>query len=475
VDYFPIFTKLENKPILIIGGGDVALRKCQAMLNANAQVTLVSPRFCQQLDKLEESKQVTLIRDYFCASHITNPSLVIAATDSDTVNKAVFEAANNKNIFVNVVDDQPKCSFIFPSIVDRNPLTIAISSAGKAPVLARRLREKLEIVIPQHIGPLAELAGRFRNKVKNKLDSFSQRRMFWEKAFTSKAVSHVAKGNLAAAEHVFESILSGNHSLSGEVMIVGAGPGDPELLTIKALQAMQTADVIVYDYLVSEEVMKLVRKDADLICVGKRCGNHSVPQSTTNQLLVSLAEKGKKVCRLKGGDPFIYGRGGEEAQALAKHNIAFQIVPGITAAAGCSAYAGIPLTHRDYAQSIHFITGHCKTDADTLDWQSLAKTNQTLAVYMGVIKSHHIQNKLIEHGRATNTPVAIIENGTRKEQRVVIGTLDDLAQLVEREQIKSPALLIIGEVAGLSTQLSWFSESNKQEKSYFTLPLTNAA
>lgn len=475
MEYFPIFTKLANKPVLIVGGGDVANRKCQAMLQANADITLIAPEFCDELIALSDSGKVTLVHDFFEPSQLTNQSLVIAATDIEQVNKAVFDAAEAKNIFVNVVDDQPKCTFIFPSIVDRNPITIAISSAGKAPVLARRLREKLETLIPQHIGPLAELAGNFRDTVKSKLDSFSKRRMFWEKAFTSNAVTQVEKGDLQGAQKTFEEILDGDNQLTGEVLVVGSGPGDPELLTIKALQAMQTSDVIVYDYLVSQEILALVRKDADLVCVGKKLGNHSVPQDEINQILVDFAKQGKKVCRLKGGDPFIYGRGGEEVQELAKHNIDFQIVPGITAAAGCSAYAGIPLTHRDHAQAIQFVTGHCKKDGQELDWQSLAKPNQTLAVYMGVIKSPHIQAKLIEHGRASTTPVAIIENGTRKEQRVVTGQLNDLANLIEREQIKSPALLIIGEVTSLSKELAWFGDKAKQQTSVLTQPLTNAA
>lgn len=473
MDYFPIFTKLENKPVLIVGGGDVAHRKCQAMLQAKADITLVAPEFCEELLTLAQQQRVTLVKDYFSPNHVNKQSLIIAATDLESVNKAVFDTAEAHNIFVNVVDDQPKCRFIFPSIVDRQPITIAISSAGKAPVLARRLREKLETLIPQHIGPLAELAGNFRETVKSKLDSFTKRRMFWEKAFTSNAVSQVAKGDITGANETFRSILDGEGELTGEVFVVGAGPGDPELLTIKALQAMQTCDVIVYDYLVSNEIMALVRKDADLICVGKKLGNHSVPQDEINQILVDLAKQGKSVCRLKGGDPFIYGRGGEEVQELAKHHINFQIVPGITAAAGCSAYAGIPLTHRDHAQAIQFVTGHCKKDGQELDWQSLAKPNQTLAVYMGVIKSPHIQAKLIEHGRVPSTPVAVIENGTRKEQRVVTGELGSLAALIEREKIKSPALLIIGEVASLHQQLNWFGEQNTVDK--VSQPLTNAA
>ncbi|WP_235591525.1 siroheme synthase CysG, partial [Pseudoalteromonas sp. H71] len=350
---------------------------------------------------------------------------------------------------------------------------IAISSAGTAPVLARRLREKLETLIPQHIGPLATLVGGFRDKVKQRFKHFSDRRQFWEGVFDSSVVSKVQTGDTQGAEQQLEQMLDAKAEPEGEVYVVGAGPGDPELLTLKALQLMQQADVVVYDFLVSDEIMELVRRDADLICVGKRLGDHSVVQEDTNQMLVDLAKQGKKVCRIKGGDPFIYGRGGEEVQVLAANNVNYQIVPGITAAAGCSAYAGIPLTHRDHAQAIQFVTGHCKKDGQELDWQSLAKPNQTLAIYMGVIKSPHIQAELLQHGRKADTPVAVIENGTRKNQRVVTGQLDDLADLIERNSIVSPALLIIGEVAALHSQLAWFGQNN--QTSSYAQPLTDIA
>lgn len=461
MQYFPIFTKLTNKPVLIVGGGEVAQRKCQAMLEAGAKVTLVAPEFTHTLLSLATQAKVTLLTAYFEPSQLAGFYLVIAATDNEAVNQAVFDAAEAQNLFVNVVDDQPKCSFIFPSIVDRDPITIAISSAGTAPVLARRIREQLETLLPQYIGELASLAGRFRAQVKQRFNSFAKRRTFWEQAFDSQAASQIAKGDIQGAEQTFTDLLTEKQSEAGEVYIVGAGPGDPELLTLKALQYMQRADVIVYDYLVSDEIMALVRKDAEQICVGKRLNNHSLPQDEINQLLVDLAKQGKKVCRLKGGDPFIYGRGGEEAETLAQHKVSFFIVPGITAAAGCSAYAGIPLTHRDHAQAIQFVTGHCKKDGNDLNWQALATPNQTLAVYMGVIKSSHIQQQLIAHGRAPSTPVAIIENGTRKNQRVVTGQLNGLADLIVQEQIKSPALLIIGEVASLQQQLAWFNTPNE--------------
>jgi uroporphyrin-III C-methyltransferase/precorrin-2 dehydrogenase/sirohydrochlorin ferrochelatase len=472
MQYLPIFTKLDNKPVLVVGGGEVALRKCRAFLKARADVTLVAPWFCDEL-KEHANNDVTLIDAFFDESHLDGKMLVIAATDNDGVNNSVFELANARNVFVNVVDDQPKCTFIFPSIVDRDPITIAISSAGTAPVLARRLREKLETLIPQHIGPLASLVGSFRDKVKQRFTSFADRRQFWEGVFDSSVVSKVQTGDTAAASVQLEQLLDSKLDPEGEVYVIGAGPGDPELLTLKALQLMQQADVVVYDFLVSDEIMELVRRDADLICVGKRLGDHSVVQEDTNQMLVDLAKQGKKVCRIKGGDPFIYGRGGEEVQVLAANNVNYQIVPGITAAAGCSAYAGIPLTHRDHAQAIQFVTGHCKKDGQELDWQSLAKPNQTLAIYMGVIKSPHIQAQLLKHGRGADTPVAIIENGTRKNQRVVTGKLGELADLIERHSIISPALLIIGEVASLHEELHWFG--TKAQTSSFAQPLTDVA
>nr|WP_181447821.1 MULTISPECIES: siroheme synthase CysG [Pseudoalteromonas] len=473
VQYLPIFTKLDDKPVLVVGGGDVALRKCRAFLKARAHVTLVAPEFCDELRELAEKGDVTLINDFFKEQYLDQQMLVIAATDIDSVNKDVFELANARNIFVNVVDDQPKCSFIFPSIVDRDPITIAISSAGTAPVLARRLREKLETLIPQHIGPLATLVGSFRDKVKQRFKHFADRRQFWEGVFDSSVVSKVQAGNTEAATAQLEQLLDAKPEPEGEVYVVGAGPGDPELLTLKALQLMQQADVVVYDYLVSDEIMDLVRRDADLVCVGKRLGDHSVAQEDTNQMLVDFAKQGKKVCRIKGGDPFIYGRGGEEVQVLAANKVRYQIVPGITAAAGCSAYAGIPLTHRDHAQAIQFVTGHCKKDGQELDWQSLAKPNQTLAIYMGVIKSPHIQAQLLKHGRGADTPVAIIENGTRKEQRVITGQLGELADLISRHSIISPALLIIGEVASLHHQLAWFGQT--EQTSSFAQPITGVA
>ncbi|HCU65554.1 MAG TPA: uroporphyrinogen-III C-methyltransferase [Rheinheimera sp.] len=473
MQYLPIFTDLTGKAVLLVGGGHVALRKARTLLNAGAVLTVVSHQFEAEFYAWQQQQKAHLIQGDFDAAQLAGHWLVLAATDDDGVNAAVHQAATARQIWVNTVDDQDKCEFIFPSIIDRSPILVAISSGGTAPVLVRRLREKLETLLPQHLGPLAELVGRFRTKVQQKLQGFAQRRQFWEKVFNSNIVSLVQTQQLGAAEAELQQALQDQQSNKGEVYVVGAGPGDPELLTLKALQLMQQADVVVYDYLVSEPIMQLVRRDAELICVGKKAGAHSVAQEHTNQLLIDLALAGKKVCRLKGGDPFIFGRGAEEIEVLLPHQIPFQVVPGITAAAGCAAYAGIPLTHRDYAQAVQFVTGHCQKDGKEPDWHSLSRANQTLVIYMGLMKSAHIQAQLLAAGRAADTPIAILENGTRPEQRVITGTLAQLADLIEQQQVQSPALLVIGEVVVLQHKLAWYG--NRTQAAVFAQPLAALA
>lgn len=473
MQYLPIFTDLTGKAVLLVGGGHVALRKARTLLSAGAVLTVVSHQFEAEFYAWQQQQKAHLIQGDFDAAQLAGHWLVLAATDDDEVNAAVHQAATARQIWVNTVDDQDKCEFIFPSIIDRSPILVAISSGGTAPVLVRRLREKLEALLPQHLGPLAELVGRFRTKVQQKLQGFAQRRQFWEKVFNSNIVSLVQTQQLGAAEAELQQALQDQQSNKGEVYVVGAGPGDPELLTLKALQLMQQADVVVYDYLVSEPIMQLVRRDAELICVGKKAGAHSVAQEHTNQLLIDLALAGKKVCRLKGGDPFIFGRGAEEIEVLLPHQIPFQVVPGITAAAGCAAYAGIPLTHRDYAQAVQFVTGHCQKDGKEPDWHSLSRANQTLVIYMGLMKSAHIQAQLLAAGRASDTPIAILENGTRPEQRVITGTLAQLADLIEMQQVQSPALLVIGEVVALQHKLAWYG--NRTQAAVFAQPLAALA
>lgn len=460
--YLPLFTEIRGKQVLIVGGGAIALRKARLLIDAGADLTLVSPSFERDLLSLAAEQKVKLVTGFFEIAQLDQQILVIAATDDNAINEAVADAANAKNILVNVVDAPKLSSFIFPSIIDRSPIIVAISSGGAAPVLVRRLREKLETLLPQHIGPLANLMGRFRAKVKKTVGSLNQRRQFWEQVLNGSVVRLLSQKKEQQAEALLDEQLSNfgdnQQTAKGEVYIVGGGPGDPDLLTLKALQLMQQADVVVYDGLVSDEVLNLVRRDADRISVAKSAGNHSVPQEQINKMLVDLANKGHKVCRLKGGDPFIFGRGGEEAEDLVEAGIPFQIVPGITAAAGCSSYAGIPLTHRDHAQAVQFVTGHTRKGGKGPDWRSLSKPNQTVVVYMGLINSADIVSKLMANGREGSTPVALVERGTSAQQRVVTGQLRDLVQLIKDNDVISPSLIIIGEVVALQQKLQWYGD-----------------
>lgn len=457
MDYLPIFADLKGRPCLVVGGGDVAWRKCRMLLKAGANVRLVAPTLCAELQSAAlEDPNLTHIGASFSPEQLDGVFLVIAATDKRAVNGLVYQAANQRQIMVNVVDDTPRCSFIVPSIVDRSPLIVAISSSGKAPVLARLVREKLETLLPQSLRKLAELSGQFRDQLKLRLPNITARRRFWETAFTGRFAQLVEKKQYAAAQDELMRLAQQPESKTGEVILVGAGPGDPNLLTLRALQVMQQADVVLYDYLVSPEILDLVRRDADLECVGKKAGYHHVSQEETNARLVKYAQQGKRVVRLKGGDPFMFGRGAEELEVLATHQIPFQVVPGITAAAGATAYAGIPLTHRDHAQTAMFITGHLKPDSDDLDWQTLARSHQTLVIYMGLMKSTHIQSQLLRHGRQGDTPIAIIERGTQSQQKVWTGRLDQLGELAK--EAGSPALIVVGEVVCLADTLKWFGD-----------------
>jgi len=467
VDYLPLFADIRNKPVLVVGGGDVAARKIELLRRAGARVQIAARELCEELTALQESGEVEWIARDYQSAQLDLVYFVIAATDDGELNSRVFDDASERRLLANVVDDQPKCSFIFPSIVDRSPLVVAISSSGTAPVLARLLREKLESLLPAHLGQMAELAGSWRDRVKQRLSKMSERRRFWEKAFNGLFASQVASGNLTGAEQTLARQLDDPEASQGEIILVGAGPGDAGLLTLRGLQVMQQADVVLYDHLVSDEVLDLVRRDADRICVGKRASAHSVPQEETNRMLVELAKKGKRVVRLKGGDPFIFGRGGEELQAAVEAGIPFQVVPGVTAAAGATAYAGIPLTHRDHAQSVLFITGHCRADGEEMDWPSLARARQTLAIYMGTVKAAEISAQLIAHGRDAQTPVAVIGRGTRQDQQVLTGTLQELEQLAQRAP--TPALLVIGEVVNLHQQLAWFQHSAQRASAVVNL------
>lgn len=465
MDYLPIFADIKRRPCLVVGGGEVAWRKTRMLLKAGADVRVIARELNHDFQQALQAGSIIHQAEEFVPSDLDGIFLAIAATDRKAVNALVYQSANQRQVMVNVVDDTQRCSFIVPSIVDRSPIIVAISSSGKAPVLARLIREKLEALLPQHLGRMADIAGRFRARLTQTVSSLSARRHFWEQAFDGRFSELVASGQEKEAEQELASLAQQTQQqvqLQGQVALIGAGPGDAGLLTLRALQLMQQADVVLYDYLVSDEVMELVRRDAELVCVGKKAGFHSVPQEETNQLIVHYAKQGKRVVRLKGGDPFVFGRGGEELEVLFDADIPFQVVPGITAAAGATAYAGIPLTHRDYAQTAMFITGHLKPDGDQLDWSTLARGKQTLVIYMGLMKSSHIQQQLLTHGREAETPIAIIERGTQKSQKVLKGQLSELAELAQHAA--SPSLIVVGEVVNLSEKLHWFGKQEQQSQ-----------
>lgn len=455
MDYLPIFADLKRRPCLVVGGGNSAWRKTRMLLKAGADVGVIATKLNADFTAAIAANQIRFVGDTFSPENLDGIFLTIAATPHKALNALVYQSANQRQVLVNVVDDTQRCSFIVPSIVDRSPIIVAISSSGKAPVLARLLRQKLEATLPQHLGKMATLAGGFRDYIATQLSTFSSRRAFWEQAFNGRFADLVAVGRHSEAQQALEQQLQQHTPPVGQVALIGAGPGDAGLLTLRGLQLMQQADVVLYDYLVSDEVMALVRRDAELVCVGKKAGFHSVPQEQTNRLIVEYAQQGKRVVRLKGGDPFVFGRGAEELEVLAEAGIDFQVVPGITAAAGATAYAGIPLTHRDYAQTAMFITGHLKPDGKQLDWSTLARGNQTLVIYMGLMKSSHIQQQLLDHGRAPDTPIAIIERGTQATQKVLTGQLHELADLAQHAA--SPSLIVVGEVVKLSHKLAWFT------------------
>jgi uroporphyrin-III C-methyltransferase/precorrin-2 dehydrogenase/sirohydrochlorin ferrochelatase len=455
MQFLPLFHKLQDRPVLVIGGGEVALRKARLLSDAGARLRVVAPDIRSELQELAGPAGIFL-RGYQ-AGDLQGVALVIAATDDEPLNAQISVQAQALGIPVNVVDAPALCSVIFPAIVDRSPLIVAVSSGGDAPVLARLIRAKIETWIPATYGQLANLGKRFRERVKQLFPDVQQRRVFWEDVFQGQVAESVFAGKPEEGERLLEARLAGAAPRAlGEVYLVGAGPGDPDLLTFRALRLMQQADVVLYDRLVAPAIIELCRRDAERIYVGKRRADHAVPQEQINQLLIDLARQGKRVLRLKGGDPFIFGRGGEEIEQLAAEGIPFQVVPGITAASGCAAYAGIPLTHRDHAQSVRFVTGHLKDGSSDLAWQDLVAPNQTLVFYMGLVGLTGICEQLIAHGRAPATPAALIQQGTTQNQRVFTGTLASLPQLVAEHEVHAPTLVIVGEVVQLRDKLAWF-------------------
>lgn len=451
---------------MIVGGGPVALRKARLLASAHANLVVIAPEICEELKSLEQVH--TFYQREFQDNDIDNATLIVVATNNANLNEQISKLAHRKNIPVNVVDNPALCSFITPSIIDRSPIVVAISSGGAAPVLARSLRARLESFIPSEYGQLATSMGKLRNQLKSKVPNERDRRIFWEKIVNGPIAKQFLSGNPKHAIQQLKRAIDSpekelNYTNHGSVALVGAGPGNPDLLTFRALRLMQSADVVLYDRLVSPEIVALCRRDAERIYVGKQRNNHSVPQPKINKLLVELAQKGNSVVRLKGGDPFIFGRGGEEIEDLAEAGISFEVVPGITAASGCASYSGIPLTHRNYAQACVFVTGHLKDGTVNLDWQQLANASQTVVVYMGLEGLPIICRELVSHGLPSSTPAALVEQGTTPQQQVITGNLGNLAKLVAERTVSAPTLLIIGGVVNLYEKLNWFSATPKTD------------
>lgn len=460
MDYLPINLRLRNEQVVLIGAGKVATRKARLLLAAGANLTVVAPEITAELEQLLGQHGGIWQQSRYTGTDLHGRKLVIAATPDHKTNRQVYEDATAQGLPVNVVDAPELCSFIFPSIVDRSPLTIAISSGGNSPVLARFLRRKIEALIPAAYGSLAEFAGRMRSVVKTAIPAETPRRLFWEQAVEGTIGELVLAGREGdAQQRLLKQIETEQDSHRGEVYLLGAGPGDPDLMTFKAMRLLQSADVVLYDRLVAPTIVDMARRDAERIYVGKAAADHAVPQQEINQMLVDLALQGKRVVRLKGGDPFVFGRGGEEIELLADNGIPFQVVPGITAANAAACYAGIPLTHRDYARSVRFVAGHLKDGNSDHDWSEFRSETETLVFYMGLVGLPVICEQLQAHGRSADTPIALVERASTPEQRVLTGTLATMVDIVAREQPRAPTLILVGQVVKLHGKLAWFGGS----------------
>ena len=460
MSYLPLFIETTGKKCLIVGGGKVASRKLIPILKSKMKVTLISPEVIEEIElNFQKNKNLKIIKRKFEPEDIEGQFLIIAATNEKTTNQKIAKLSKDNNILVNMAEDSLSGNTLIPSVVDRDPIKIAVSSGAASPILTRLVKTKLETVIPYSFSKLADIMMEYRDVVKKNFLKISDRRKFWEVFLDGPVSEMVLSGHIDKAKKALDESLKENKFLekTGEVYLVGAGPGDPELLSFKALRLMQKADIVIYDRLVSRPIMNLIRQDAEKIYVGKQRADHAMPQENINQLLARLALEGKKVLRLKGGDPFIFGRGGEEIESLIKDDIPFQIVPGITAASGCASYAGIPLTHRDYSQACIFVTGHLRDGTVNLNWEMLAHEKQTLIFYMGMHGSKIICEELIKHGLSDVTPAALIVKGTTEDQEVIIGNLKNMPEIIMERKIVPPTLLIIGDVVKLHNKLKWFN------------------
>jgi len=461
MEFLPIFLKSQDQKVVVVGGGVAAARKVDILLRSNCTITVFATILGDELQHLADAGTITHISETVTAADLDGAIAAIGASKDATDNTALTQLAAVNNVPVNIVDNPEQCDFIMPATVDRSPIIIAVSSSGTTPLLARLLRSRIETAIPAAYGRLAEFAGSYRDRVKKVVTNSKRRLRFWEQMTYGPIAEQILAGKDKDAEILAENMLEeatskGEITTRGEVYLVGAGPGDPDLLTFRALRLMQQADVVLYDRLLGDGILDMVRRDAERIYVGKQKDDHTIPQEGISELLIRLAKEGKRVLRLKAGDPFTFGRGGEEIEALAEHKIAFQVVPGITAAHGCSSYSGIPLTHRDHAQSCIFVTGHVKDGELDLNWKTLVQPNQTVVIYMGLSSLPLISSNLIENGAAEDTPVAVIADGTRVGQKVVTAKLSDIADRVEEANLQSPAMIIVGSVVTLRDTLSWF-------------------
>ena len=469
MSYLPLFIDVTGKKCLVVGGGKVASRKLIPILSTNMIVTLISPDIIDEIHQASnEHKNLKIIKRRFNSEDIEDQFLIVAATNDTKINKEIAKISKEKNILINMAEDSISGNTLIPSVVDRDPIKIAVSSGAASPILTRLVKTKLETVIPYSFSKLAEFMMEYRSTVKKTFSKISERRNFWEIFLDGPISEMVLSGHVDKAKKALEKSLEEKVMLekTGEVYLVGAGPGDPELLSFKALRLMQKADIVIYDRLVSRPIMNLIRQDAEKIYVGKQRADHTMPQENINHLLARLALEGKKVLRLKGGDPFIFGRGGEEIESLIKDDIPFQIVPGITAASGCASYAGIPLTHRDYSQACIFVTGHLRDGTVNLNWKMLAHEKQTLIFYMGMHGSKIICEELVKHGLKKQTPAALIVKGTTEDQEVIIGDLESMPEIILKNKIIPPTLLIIGDVVKLHNKLKWFNPFHLRDKNF---------
>lgn len=470
MDQLAIVLNVTGKKAVVVGGGLIAARKAETLIKANMQIDVFADELGQDLMEAHKNGAITHHSRTVVESDLKGAIIGIGASKDKEINLAFRKIAQQAGVPVNMVDDPENCDFIMPAIIDRSPILITISSGGASPIFTRTLKARFEAMVPTSYGRLAEFAGSYRQIVKDKIANFTHRRRFWEDMIGGSIGEHVLVGKEDEAAALTETLLEdysirGQAPPDGEVYLIGAGPGDPDLLTFRALRLMQQCDVVLYDRLLGEGILNLVRKDAERIYVGKMEADHSLPQEDISQLLVKLAKEGKRVLRLKAGDPFTFGRGGEEIEALAGAEIPFQIVPGITAASGCATFAGIPLTHRDHAQSCTFITGHAKDGNIPQYWQGLTKKGQTIVIYMGLSNLPKISKAYIENGGDKNIPAAAIENGTRRDQRVITGTIETLPSLVDEAALKSPTLIIIGSVVNLHESLAWYKGDQTEAQS----------